>query len=242
MSTDTNTSTLIDELAELRQAPLATDSKAGTDPAPADSDAATANGNEQKPEYTNVLRTVSAADLDNGAAPEGCMSVTDFAAHLTMTAMMERMQKGETVDATSYVNYTNVLNACKAKRDPLPTVLVQDADGSVRPYIPVNEGTEAWNNRPVRGSGEGRATSGRLDDDKLIKVYRETKEAIEKAENRITKANELLAKKRPLLERRVSQLEARFGKDEWEKKVEAVIEAEEAAKAIPDNDELPAAA
>lgn len=104
--------------------------------------------------------------------PDGAMSVTEFAAHMTKTLMRAKFEAGEDLDSSEYVVPQAVYQTVKAQRDRIPHVIVkgpEDTEGRV--YILRDEATEWWTNRKERlanrGQGAARASS-RTPEDNLI--------------------------------------------------------------------------
>jgi hypothetical protein len=96
--------------------------------------------------------------------PDGAMSVTEFAAHMTQTLMRAKFQAGEDLDNSEYVVPQAVYQTVKAQRDRIPHVIVkgpEDAEGRV--YILRDEATAWWQERKerlsTRGQGAARASS-----------------------------------------------------------------------------------
>lgn len=96
--------------------------------------------------------------------PDGAMSVTEFAAHMTQTLMRDKFQAGEDLDGTEYVVPQAVYQTVKAQRDRIPHVIVKGEDDTEgRVYILREEATVWWKNRKerlaTRGQGGNRASS-----------------------------------------------------------------------------------
>ena len=107
--------------------------------------------------------------------PEGAMSVTDFAALLTLT-------EG---NPYGYVVPQSVYQAVKAKNNPLPHVLVKtEDDNQPRVYVLRDEALAAWVDRAsrleTRGSGAGKPASKRTPE--------ELKEAFSKEDGAVWKS------------------------------------------------------
>lgn len=159
MSTDT-----VDEFFEL--AADATDTEATEN-----SEDNTNSTEESTATYPNVLRTytVGTDHDDINTNPEGTLTVAEFASHLTVQAILA----GAGVDGV--VKDPAVYTAVKAKRHPLPVVLVypegveatEDNQNQAKVYLPQAEAEEAWKNRPTRGDGNGSSVSKRSFDDLL---------------------------------------------------------------------------
>lgn len=126
--------------------------------------------------YPKVLRTLKASELTDGENPEGTYTIAEFAAYLTVLAIRAGGDLGDVVkDATIY-------NAVKGARHPLPVVLVfaDDADTSdlskAKVYLPIDEATAAWADRPTRGEGSNSDASKRSQDDLLTGLAKKTVE------------------------------------------------------------------
>lgn len=120
--------------------------------------AETVESNDSTDEVTETPQEVLPAQ------PEGTVSITDFAAHMTAQQIMAKVAKGENPDGTEYVVPTSVYQTVKAKRDPIPHVLVKaEGDKEARVYILKAEATEWWLARAeklsTRGQGTARASS-----------------------------------------------------------------------------------
>lgn len=101
--------------------------------------------------------------------PDGAMSVTEFAAHMTQVFMKTKILAGQDLDANDYVVAQSVYQTVKAQRDRIPHVLVKGPDDAeARVYILKDEATEWWTNRKdrlsTRGSGAQRASSRTAED------------------------------------------------------------------------------
>jgi hypothetical protein len=134
------------------------------------------------PENSDVTDTNSAegADVSESDTPErpietvavvpdGAMSVTDFAAHMTQTLMRNKFAAGEDFDQSDYVVPQAVYQTVKAARDRIPQVMVKgENDAEARVYILRDEATTWWLARrdrlSTRGSGTARASSRTADD------------------------------------------------------------------------------
>ena len=133
-----------------------TDATDGTD-ATDSTETETANASEESPVETVAV------------VPEGCMSVTEFAAYMTQNLMREKILAGQEMDMTEYVVPQAVYQTVKAQRDRIPHLLVKGPeDTEARVYIKRDEAAEWWRNRKdrlaTRGSGAQRASSRTAED------------------------------------------------------------------------------
>lgn len=160
----------IDAILDLAAPATSTDNNtdnANTDENGTGSDAETSSESEGGALYPNVLRTLTASQAGEGN-PEGTLSIAEFAAHLTV----EAIKAGAGVEGV--VDKANIYTATKAKRRPLPVVLVfaDDADQSdlskAKVYLPVTEATEVYQERlKNRGDGAASASSKKTPEDLL---------------------------------------------------------------------------
>lgn len=236
----------VDEMFDLAATPTSDgpDTTAPSEPTNETETPESADSTESTDLYPNVLKTYTANDLPAGEAPPNTMTIPEFTGHLTLENITKR---GMGVDGI--VKDQNVYNATKAKRDPIPVVLVfsVNEDGSVndnqkdaKVYIPVAEGTEAYLNRPERGSGTSTSTSKRSDED-LIEDASKKRQDLNALQDRIKKLAERVEKAQNVYDKYGKWLSDR--NLSWEKvdefdaaqaaKAEA---AEESAPSEPDND------
>jgi hypothetical protein len=141
--------------------------------------------------------------------PDGAVSVTDFAAWMTQELMREKIHSGEPLTGTEYVLPQPVYQAIKAKKDPLPHVMVKtDDDSEPRVYVLRDEAAKAWRARLVRtatrGAGSLRASTRSADD--LLALHAEAVKKVTYAVDRaalwdtnLEKAQKLVAKYESLL-------------------------------------------
>src|SRR6185295_16776246 len=130
---------------------------------------------------------------------DGTLTVAEFAGYLTV----EAIKAGAGVEGI--VDKQNIYTATKAKRHPLPVVLVfaDDADQSdlsnAKVYLPVKEATEAWQNRLARG--ESSATTSKKTQDDLLTDAAKRSITLASIQKRLDRANEQKAKAVKLLEK-----------------------------------------
>lgn len=114
--------------------------------------------------------------------PDGAMSVTEFAAHMTQTLMRDKFQEGLDLDGSEYVVPQAVYQTVKAQRDRIPHVIVKGADDAEgRVYILREDATVWWKNRKerlsTRGQGSARASS-RTPEDNLALLAEAVRKAL----------------------------------------------------------------
>jgi len=113
--------------------------------------------------------TVDAPVETVAEVPDGAMSVTEFAAHMTQALMKAKITAGLDLDANDYVVPQSVYQTVKAQRERIPHILVKGPDDAEpRVYIKRDEATEWWTNRKerlsTRGTGAQRASSRTAED------------------------------------------------------------------------------
>lgn len=165
----TPTSNAIDELFEMTAPATTPETATDTDPTPAPN-IQNAEGTEntaENPEeadaeliYPNVLASYDFDAFPAGEAPTGTATLPEFAGLLTL----HLLQKNG-MDAKNIIDKPVIYNSARAKRHPLPVVLVwaKDAQGDqskAAAYIPVEAGFKAWDERPARGEGATPNTTG----------------------------------------------------------------------------------
>lgn len=129
-----------------------------SDSTDAATDGATDEGSDSQTETEEpAVETVA-------VVPDGCMSVTEFAAYMTQNLMREKILAGEDLDMSEYVVPQAVYQTVKAQRDRIPHLLVKGPeDTEARVYIKRDEAAEWWRNRKdrlaTRGTGAQRASS-----------------------------------------------------------------------------------
>lgn len=178
------------------------------------------NETETGSKYGLILGT-----YDDDSAPDGLMTVKEFAAELTYKNF-EAGLRG--VDAM--VDSQAVYTAMKAKRHPLPVVLVDDSA-----YLPT-EAFEAWANRPVRGEGGTSVAGSRRSDDDLLRLAAKARSDAMKLSDRKVRLEERLEKAKNTAVKYGRQLRERFGEVGWAK-VDEWVSANEADSAISDENE-----
>lgn len=174
--------------------------------------------NEQAEQAENNDKDFSlvVATHDEGADPKelGLLTVAEFAAQQTFKNFSAGLEPTEAM-----VQPNQVYTAIRAKRHPLPVVLVGD-----KAYLPA-QAFEVWANRPARGEGgPSGATSKRTDED-LVKLAAENRKKLAKTQDRIEKLLARRDKEAKLAERYNRQMAERFGEDEAVKKVDEWIAA-----------------
>lgn len=168
---------------------------------------------QREPHDDNKDYSLVVGTYGEGEGPDGLLTVAEFAAELTFKNF-EAGQRG----TEAVVKDAQIYNAIRAKRHPLPVVLVGD-----RVYLP-KDAFQVWDERPVRGEGSGPAPSKRSDED-LIKLAGEAQKKLTKTQNRIEKLLTRRDKEAKLVERYTTQLVSRFGETEATAKVSAYVEA-----------------
>lgn len=176
-------------------------------------------------------------DVPAGEIPDGCVTVQDFAARISAKLAEQKVAEGmdlfEAV-AASQVLPQNFYNAIKRDKDPMPSVKVPTEGGEDRVYIPIDEATEWYLNRPARG-GSGAPRSEEEVTSRLRRAG-SAKQKLDEMEARYEKFTARLDKQRSLVNR-YGELLAEDGKT-WEEATrvfEESAEAKEAANAIEDN-------
>lgn len=162
--------------------------------------------------YGNVLAT-----YPEGAEVDGLMTVAGFAAELTFKNFENGLRGVE-----AQVVPNDIYQVIRAKRHPLPVVLVGD-----KAFIP-QEAFQAWAERPTRGEGTGASGSRRSDED-LLKLSAKAREELLKTENRIEALLGRRDKERKRLEKYSAQIFERFGENAWAK-VDEWVSANESAE------------
>jgi hypothetical protein len=115
--------------------------------------------------YPRVLRSykVGDPDLTEGENPPGTLTVNEFAGQLSI----DNFQAGNT-SLDAIVNAANIYTGVKAKREPLPVVLVYPADSDdmkdAKVFLPYAEASEVYRNRPERGTGSAATTKRTYDE------------------------------------------------------------------------------
>lgn len=103
------------------------------------------------------------------SVPDGAVSVTDFAKHITQYLMRQKFEAGEDMDGSEFTVPAAVYQTVKASRDRIPHVLVKgEGDSEPRAYILLDEATTWWLSRreklATRGTGAGRASNRSAED------------------------------------------------------------------------------
>ena len=108
------------------------------------------------------------------AAPEGVKTVQEFADHIKALLVEKQVNEGtslyDAVAQNSRVNPNSVYQYARREKNPMPSYLVRSTNedgtpGDPKIFIPTDEATEWWMNRPERGSG---ASLGEEDIEKLL--------------------------------------------------------------------------
>lgn len=177
-------------------------------------------------------------DVPLGETPHGTMSAGEFAAYLTKKRL-EKHMKGEPGFDDFYVTQQSVYQRVKAKREPLPHVLVQnevptvDNDGNStgsevreRVFILAKEAERDWDKPRVRG----RAASVQDDsvEGRLLRIGKALVK-LSSLEKRNARVTEQLEKQRNLAAR-YDQMLATMDKTRNDA-LSAVEDAEESAEA-----------
>lgn len=212
-----------------------------TGPDTSDTDTTDTDTSETTPNspYPNVLRVLSASEVEAGTNPEGCLTVNEFAGTLTLRAY----QSGVT-DLSAFVQSPAVYQALKAKRHPIPVVLVlpegsQDL-ADARVFIPEVEGIAAWDGRPARGSGSDAAASTRSKDELMATAAKKVLER-SKIQARLDRATEQLGKADKTVAKYVGWLAQFFANDRdaafaaMQEAADALAAESESDSAIDDN-------
>jgi len=208
-----------------------------TDSAPSGPDTAVdvtpdASGTDDSKPYPNVLCEVQDENDPNLAQYGELLNSTDFSKKITFKLMI-----ADGKGADGYVAAANVYAAMKAKRHPLPVVIVAGTA-----LIPWDLGSAAWDERPVRGEGET-ASSGVLTDEELLVAYGRALATLDKRVKLLKRAQEVHDKFVALVTKRESQLSVRnmLNDETKDKAARAYAESEsqkDASKEVSDdNDE-----
>lgn len=152
---------------------------------------------ESDKKYSLVVAEYSDGDRD---IPDVLMTVKEFATELTFKNFEQGIRK--------QVEVGDVYNAMKAKRHPLPVVLVDD-----QAYLS-KEAFDAWENRPVRGEGTSAVAASKRSDEDLVKLAGEAQKKLAKTAGRIEKLLNRRDKEAGLVQKYVTQLVSRFGDEE----------------------------
>lgn len=186
-------------------------------------EATTETANTDTPEYGDLRGTFATMDEAEAAGFGDLITEKAFADALTVRNVLA----GKMADGI--VPVQNIYNAVKAKRHPIPVVLV---DGNR--YVPQAQATEAWDNRPERGEGSG-STSGTLTDERLALLTFQVQDKVNAANRRLKVLQDKIAKDTKTMEKRNAQALARFG-DNWQDVVNKAGEDAEKSKEITDDE------
>lgn len=237
----------IDELFEMTApASNATDTTTPTSP----EDTATENANATDTQNTDSSNGTDNADdgviypkvlvayphdsFPADEAPTGTATLPEFAGLLTL----HLLQKNG-MDPKNIIDKPVIYNSARAKRHPLPVVLVwaKDAEGDqskATAYIPIEEGFKAWEERPARGEGATtNTTSSTRPIEDLFKDAAGKRKDLEAMTARRDKLNERIAKATTQVEKYGKWLSDR-GKS-WDDVTAWVKSSDEAAQAAEEN-------
>lgn len=138
--------------------------------------------------YHRVLKTLTASQVGEGN-PEGTFTIAEFANFLSVEAIKAGGGMNDLVPAA------NIYTASKGSRNPLPVYLVfaDDADTTdhrnvLKVYIPIAEGTEAWNARPTKG--ESNASTSKRTKEELLEDAAKKLETLTGIQTRRKRAEE----------------------------------------------------
>jgi hypothetical protein len=195
--------------------------------------------------YPNVVASYNFDAFPVGEAPPGTATLPNFAGLLTLKLIQE---KGPSVD--NIVDKPVIYNSARAKRNPLPVVLVwaEGEEGDQKTataFIPIEAGFKAWQERPVRGAGPTNTTTSARPIEDLFKDAAGKRAELTAMVARRDRLNERIEKATTQLEKYAGWLKAR-GKSwddvsAWEKANDASTqEAEESGPSEPDNAETSA--
>lgn len=200
--------------------------------------------------YRNVVASLKAADVTAGENPvydgNPTMTVSEFAAYLTVANVSAKISAGETPGLDEMVDRQKLYNAVKGVRSPLPVVLVfpddsaDDKDAAV--YLPVALAEKAWNERPSRGETSP-ATSSKRSDDELIEDAAKKYQSLTSAQARLAKLTEKVATLNTQYDKYLNYLKARnLDQTSVDAKVKELNEAAEVAEenAAGQNENTPA--
>lgn len=208
---------------------------------------------------TNAAEWPKTLTLPAGERPENSATVAEFADIVNKQLVRERVaellaQDVDVVEAatqaiSSQVNQASFYQAVKAQRNPMPHFVVQyevavlDGEGNEtgetkteeKTYVPVDVALDWWRNRPTRGGGG----AARSEEDVEKRLYRAGKKVadLKAAQSRLAKLTENVDRMKSQVENYEKLLEA-DGKslDDATAVYEKALEAEEAEKAIADNE------
>lgn len=116
--------------------------------------------------YSNVVATYKASEVGD-ANPEGTLTISEFAGHLTLENLTKHGKGLEGI-----VDKATIYTGVRGTRDPLPVVLVfaddddQSDQKTAKVYLPVDKATEVFNARKPRGEGNT-STSKRTQEELL---------------------------------------------------------------------------
>lgn len=208
---------------------------------------------------TNASDWPKTVTLPAGERPEGSETVAEFADRVNKARVRERVAEliAQDVDAADaavqaladQVNQASFYQAVKAQRNPMPHYVVQyevpvlDAEGNEtgetkteeKTFVPIDVALDWWKNRPTRGGG-GAARSEEDVEKRLIKAGKKLAD-LNSARERLTKLEANIKRMEGQVEKYQEWLAA-DGKtlEDATAAYEKAVEAEEAEKAIGDNE------
>lgn len=164
----------IDEVLELAapSSPSSDTDTADAAPEGTQSAADTADAVGSTELYPNVLKSFKVGQdaPEDGANPEGTLTVAEFAGHLTIENFKAATAAERAITPELIVKDPNIYTAVRGKKHALPVVLVYPADSDemrdAKVFLPVAEATEAYQKRPERGTSAA-AVSKRSQEDIL---------------------------------------------------------------------------
>lgn len=180
-------------------------------------------------------------------APEGAKTVQEFADHIKALLVEKLVGEGvslyDAIAQNSRVNTNSVYQYTRRDKNPMPSFLVRTTNedgtpGDPKIFIPTDEATEWWMNRPERGAGSTLAAD---DVEKLLVKAGKKASQVADLEARLARVTAALEKQTKLRDRYGERLQEN-GKT-WEEAnaaFQATVEAEadeESAKSEISDDE-----
>lgn len=181
------------------------------------------------------------------AAPEGAKTVQEFADHIKALLVERLVSEGVTIyDAVaegSRVNTNSVYQYTRRDKNPMPSLLVKTTNedgtaGESKIYIPTDEATEWWMNRPERST-----TSNLPEEDVEKLLYKAGKKfaLVERLEARRATLEGQIAKQTKLRDRYGERLTENGktwdeAKAAYQSRVEEDADQESADSEISDNE------
>lgn len=150
------------------------------------------------------------------SVPEGSKTVQEFADHIKALLVEKLVSEGkslyEAVAADSRINPNSVYQYAKRDNNPMPSYLVSSVNddgtpGDPKIFIPTQEATEWWMNRPERGGSGTSGPTAEQDIEKLL--YKAGKKAnlLERLQVRLVALTEMVEKQSKLRDRYGERLE-----------------------------------